>query len=409
MKKQDILPSILSWLPFGLFLIVLSYYGVSHYLIDHDNYWESRSFSVQSKREIASYKDKLEFDAFRQYFNTNSFNKFLNFKMTLDFWSSYSNSKEKNIIREALQSSFFETFEPTNPKSISLSTSKLELLESSINKFVNTLAEKKISNGEFQVNLNFTPNFEQNLNYNKELSTNQLVNIEKKDLAQTLSSKEEQQIEKVLTTPIPSLSQRYQYSGGTITIFIKANDLNKNLYNGYIRFRRYFRANDLSSTDLNIETKNFNLTYFQLEKASSKYSNFLTVDLYKNFNTSTQIPQKNHLDIHFGKLLSSKIEQKDLPNSITTGDFYINGTFPIKGVKSEVKVKLDKLTYSFQKNSFTDDSKLMVTLRTDKQGPHDLEKFMIKKIIKENLAEKIVKHLELENFHQSFNTTGEKE
>ena len=405
MKKSEVLSPILSWLPFGIFLSVLSYYGVSHFLVDHDNYWENKKIATSSKRDIASYKDKLEYDAYSQYFNTNSYNKFLNFKMTLNFWASNNKIKDRAIIQEALRESFFETFEPSNPKSISIDSSKLQMLENSISKFVNSLAEKKITKGEFQVNLDFTPNFEQDLNFKKELSTNQLVDVNKKDLAQVLKEKEVQQIEKVLITPIPSLSDRYQYSGGTITIFLKAADLQKNLYSGHIRFRRYFRANNLSTTDLDIESKNFTLTYFQLEKTNSKVSNFITVDLYKNFDTSKSFPMKDHLDIYFGKLLSSQERQSDTLKSITTGNFFINGTYPIKGTKSEVKVKLEKLTYSFEKNSFTDESKLMVQLRTDSVGPFDLEKFMIKKIIKENLAARIVKQLELEHFHQSFNTS----
>jgi hypothetical protein len=369
-----------------------------HFFKKHGNYWESKNLQDKN-RSIASYKDKLELEAYRHYFVTNSFNKYLHFKITTNYRSSI-NTKE---VDDILKKSFLGSFKHKDASIPLFGFFKKNLLERSINNFVNSLSENNIKNGKFVIDLLFTPEFEQELHYKKELSSNKLIHVDDFSLKSDIFEKRLSQVEKVMSTPIPFTKEKYQYSGGAITINLNAIDLEKNIFDGQVRYRRYFRANNLSTADLDIENKDFKLNYFKLKKLTKKYDNFITVDLFKKFGNTSDGPKRSHLDITFGKLLST-VQDEDTKQ---TGKFYINGHFPINDKKTETKVKLDKLSYSFDTKSFTEDSKFFVNFRGPEAINRDKEKFFVKKILREHLASQMVIQLKLDHFHSEITKAGE--
>lgn len=403
MRKSILNASLISWIPFGIFIVVLCTYLSSHFIGRHDAYWETKKEVLKQNRLIASYADKLEFDAYKHYFVTNSFNKFLNFKLSSTFWNSIEDQSQNTSANGALQKSLIEIFASSSESVPMVGLFKKDFLNNTIGNFINNLSERKITEGTFQINLNFTPQFEQELNYKKELSTNQIIHIDDHSLKKEFEQDEITQIEKVLSTPIPMTGEKYQYSGGSISIILKALDLSKGLYTGHIRYRRYFRANQLSTTNINLSKKNFSLNYFRLKKIKGYENNYITVDLFKNLKTSDKKLNDN-LDIHFGKLVSS--ERSNRIPFIRTGDFYLNGTYTEKDKRSETKIKIEKLNYSFKEQVFTNKSKLIISSRNKENNFSD--KYSIKEIIKKNLAKDIISRLRLNQFHSKLKEQNSK-
>jgi hypothetical protein len=396
LRKNNIRNSLISWIPFGVFIFVICAYFSSHFIGNHKGYWKQRTQDTTHNRSIASYADKLEFDAYKHYFVTNSFNKFLNFKLTTSFWNNLKDPKQEASANLALRKSLNEIYASSKESVPMVGLFRKDFLTSTIDNFINNLSENNITSGKFQINLNFTPQFEQELNYKKELNTTSIIHINDLSLKKEFERHEKKQIQTVLSTPIPITNEKYQYSGGSISIIVKALDLTKGLYTGHIRYRRYFRANSLTTSDLNLKEKNLSLDYFKLDKIKGQDNNYITVDLFKTLKVTDQ-QLNNNLEIHFGKLVSSERETH-IPQ-VRTGDFYLNGTYPVEGKKTEVKIKIEKINYSFKTDTFTDKSKFIITFR-DKN--HSLNNnYSVKEIIKKNLAHEIITKLKLSQFHSN--------
>ena len=394
MRKSSFIASIISWAPFGIFVAVLTSYIFTNFIGEHQGYWSLKSQTSSQARTIASYTDKLEFDAYKHYFVTNSFNKFLNFKLSSTFWNSIEDQDKKFKANSALQKSLAEVFASSSESVPMVGLFKKDFLITTIDNFINNLSENNITHGSFQINLNFTPQFEQEMNYKKELSTNQIIHIDDYSLKKDFAKKEKNQIEKVLSTPIPLTNEKYQYSGGTISIILKALDLNKGLYTGHIRYRRYFRANQLSTANIDLNSKKLSINYFKLKKIKGFENNYITVDLFKTLNLDNQKLNDN-LEIHFGKLVSS--ERDDNKPFIRTGNFYLNGTYPTEQNLTQLEIKIDKLNYSLKSKRFTDQSKLLVSFRDKSNSP--INNSSVKEIIKKSLAKEIISKLKLSQFH----------
>ena len=350
---------------------------------------------------MASIDNKLELDAYRDYFVTNSFNKYLNFKMTTSF--SYKGEIPEEKVKKVMTDFFNSSLVEKNQVIPMFEFFQKNQLKNVLNKYTKKLLSSGIHRGKFSINLLFTPQFKQQLNYNQELSTNSLIRVDDFSLKRVLNKKEEHQVEEIVATPIPFTKEKYQYSGGAITIYLDAIDLRKSIYSGHIRYRRYFRANNLSTADLDIKNEYFELDYFKLNKITKKIDNFITVDLYKNFNSKDLIPINNHLDFTFGKLLSTNSNE----TNISTGNFYLNGYIPTSDKKREAKIRIKKLTYSFKDKEFTKDSKVLINFRNSEGIDADKERFNLKNVIRTHLAKDIIKELELDHFHKDINKAGE--
>ncbi|OUR96299.1 hypothetical protein A9Q84_08045 [Halobacteriovorax marinus] len=428
MKLSSKTQTIISWSPLVIFIMVIVVYALNHFVGPYDQFWADQKKEINKKRTIASFKDHLEFDAYRDYFLTNSFNKYLNFKMTTGFWTDKESEGLRRKANVALHNSFIQTFEEQSNSSSSVSELfKKSIVENSISKFVNTLYLFEVMNGKFQIDMNFTPQFIQNLTYENELSSNQLVDIKRLNLKEELKEISKSQIQTIIETPIPHVNEKYQYSGGSISIQLNIIDLKWNpkksmidpknsSLNGHIRFRRYYRANKLSDLGLDIEGKTLKVEMFQLRKKEGESNNYITVDLYKTFDLNNMSPKRDRIEINFGKLLSNSPKNgtwlrnvfDDREDHYETGDLYLHGKYKSHATTIKTQVKLEKLIYSFKEKSFSKKSKIIVLLkgRIPTHINRSREKFNIKKELREDLADKIVKSLKLDHFYGNLDTSG---
>ena len=165
MKYSRRFKHILIWVPFTIFIAVLATYSLSHYYGPYHQYWSTQVKSEIQDRAIASSIGSLEFEAYKDYFYANAFNKYLNYKISSDIWTSNTDPRFKPIINNALHEVVTKKLESRNISNNSLS----ELLQGSMfsttaNEFINQLRIEGVNSGRFEIDINFEPQFEQLLN-----------------------------------------------------------------------------------------------------------------------------------------------------------------------------------------------------------------------------------------------------
>ncbi|WP_372652863.1 hypothetical protein [Halobacteriovorax sp.] len=410
MKFLNDYKHIFIWIPFTVFLVVLSSYLLSNFYGPYHQFWQGQAATDSANSTNATSIGNLEYEAYKDYFYNNSFNKFLNYKISADIWTNQSDSGKEKMIGEALQLSIAKTLERNKDlKSHLIQLLHNNLMTTFIENFISTLRENSIENGKFQVDINFTPQFVQNLTYEREQSAEKLVNLNQFTLKDELEKKSSSLTQLVIKTPMPSTHKEYQYGGGVISILIDLQKMKSDNKLVQVKFRRYFRANKLTRPDIEIGSKELKLKMFQLLPTEVSYHNFITIDLYKSLSLDGLGSVKDKAVFHFGKVVPStmidgqKIKTKTSSpkdNSVITGDFYLHGKYTTLNNRFKAKLKLDKLVYSFQERKFTTDTELSIKLynRTPASIDKDRERININNLFINESAEQLVKALELEKF-----------
>ena len=410
MKYSHRFKNILIWVPFTIFIVVLATYSLSHYYGPYYQYWSNQVKSEVQDRAIASSIGALEFEAYKDYFYDNAFNKYLNYKVSSDVWTSNVDPRLRPMINSALHEVITKKLESRNNPGDSLSNLlQSNILSATAHEFVLLLKEKGISSGKFEIDVNFQPQFEQILSYQTEQSTNNLVHIGKSSLKEELETVRPSITESVLHSKMAAGHKRYQYSGGTISILINLDKEIQNKHNIQARFRRYFRANDLTEPDVLIDSDKLKIKMLHLVSLRDETHNFITVDLYKNLSLIEERPKKDKLIIYFGKLVPSDpgpgmwtktSTNQSNQDSINTGNYFLHGVYSAAETRLKTKIKIEKLVYSFKEKRFTKDSRIHVQLNGRVPASIDKfrESFHIKSLIRNNTAEKLFLELGLDRF-----------
>ena len=410
MKYSQRFKHILIWVPFTIFLVVLATYSLSNFYGPYYQYWSTQVKSEVQDRAIASSIGSLEFEAYKDYFYDNAFNKYLNYKVSSDVWTSNVEPRLSPIINNALHEVITRKLESRNTSSNSLS----KLLQSNIfsttaREFILQLRKRGINTGKFEIDVNFQPQFEQVLSYQKEQSTNNLVHIGKSSLKAELEAVSPSLIESVLHSKMSAGHRRYQYSGGTISILIDLDQELQKKHNIQVRFRRYFRANDLTEPDVLIDSDKLKIKMLHLVSLRDQTHNFITVDLYKDLSLAEERAKKNKLIIYFGKLIPSNpghgmwtktSTNQSNQDSINTGNYFVHGVYSAAETRLKTKIKVERLAYSFKEKKFTKDSQIHVQLNGRVPASVDKlrESFHIKSLFRNNTAEKLFLELGLDRF-----------
>lgn len=390
----------------GIWLLVASHISYNKYQqTQHQPYWASKEYDNRGRTPSAVLDfDPDSLEIYRDFFSYVTYQKYLTYDLSLNFRTDRDEEHLKDKFNLSLRNSIRNTLIQKTPKATEegieshdkglVSLIKENLIQELTKNFLKTIKAYKIVNGTFQIDLNFSPRINSELNFNEELSSNQLVNWSQTSrLTNEINEVEIPFHQKVFEMPVPATTETYQYKGGQITIWFKTLDTTPQLHlpspskrgvKGFIRLRRYFRAPDMANNEPHILDENFrlNMVHFKtLEKRNrhDKNENFVTIDLYKEFDLENQTPRLDRVELHFGKVLPDNFHTTNLigslfaykDNVIETSELNLHGALKY-GDKDVLFVsKLEKLVFDFKTGEFSNNSKMKTIFRnSDLRGPH---------------------------------------
>jgi len=379
----------------------------------HQKHWEALKKKQNVQREIASIDEQIDPKIFDDFLIPETYKRFIEYDMEPRFWTDlddkYLQAKAKVALNSTLVDTFSSLASPQNKKPIT-ALLKENLIKNIVSNYIKTAQVFKIFNGTFQIDLNFTPKEHLNINYDHELSTNQLINFENSgSLYDELVSSEISNAKQMASIDFPVSTELYQYTGGSISIWLKLLDMSfnplkpipnpkKNAVKGFVRYRRYFKVNSPSRMDfqLNSEAVTSNLLHFKKNKEGTINSRFITVDIIKEFNLKNLIPKDGRMEIHFGNIVPNNIKKGNIirnffskkEKKINTGELSFSGEF--KGYRNGTyKSTIKKLVYDFKKKRFSSKSKISTRLRGHFNGNgSSQEKVRLKNKIKNTIIKK---------------------
>lgn len=407
----------------------------------HKGLWLTQ-LKIDDSRVNRSPSAVLDFDPdsleiYRDFFSYPTYQKYLSYDLSLNFRTN----KDEDYIREEMKKSLQETIRSSLiEKNKSLSEEGIEdhekgltslikghLTQNIINNFVKTIKVYKILNGTFQIDFNFTPRVESQFSYNTELSSNEYINWSQRGKVKGLIESEEKALhEKILEAPVPFGNETYQYKGGQITLWFKVMDMAPKLHlpnpkkrgiKGFIRLRRYFRAPQLANTEPFIEDKDFrlNMVHFKSLKQKNRNDvkeNFVTVDLYKEFDLENLKPRLDRVELHFGKVLPDNFHKNTLigrifsynDKVIKTSEMNLHGVLKFNNKDYLFETRLDKLVYDFEEGEFSKKSKIRTYFkRSDLKGPRlgEAQHMISQKLLQQHGLE-LIKSFKLGEIHSKF-------
>jgi hypothetical protein len=379
--------------------------------------------------------DSLEI--YRDYFSYPTYQKYLSYDLALNFRTD----KDKPYVKEVLQKSLQETIRTSLiQKKAATAEEGIEahdkgltalikgnLVNSLVDNFVKTIKVYKIINGTFQIDLNFIPKAQKEFGYDSELASNELINWSKKDsLFEELKREDVPFHQKVLETPVPSTSNTYQYKGGQITIWFKVMDLTPTLklpsptkrgVKGFIRLRRYYRAPELANTEPFVEDNDFrlNMVHFKSLKKKNKNGvseNFVTADIYKEFDLENPVPKLDRVELHFGKVLPDNFHKNSLigrlfaykEKTIETSELNLFGVLKYHDKEYVFESQINKLIFDFKTGEFSKKSKIRTTFKRSKlKGPQlgSAQHKVYNKLLEEH-GLKLIESFNLGEIHSKF-------
>lgn len=392
-------------------------------------YW-AKNKTTDMSRYPASFFAGKDIQLYRDYFTFETFQKYLNYEMDVTVNTDKDGNYLKKKARLALHDTFAKSFsqhgvnQKNGVESSLLGLLKQNFMKSMINRFLKTLYVFKILDGEFQIDLSFTPVEEQNLSFKKELESNQLIDLnEGKSLSEFLESKKVNLNNAVHKSRVPNNGRVYEYNGGLITIWLKVADLSwnplnpipnpkKNAVKGFVRYRRYFRADNMSLLNPQFSGDGISIENIHFEKNKNQIQNFVTVDIYKTFNLKTLIPVLDRMEIHFGKLLPKDVHQDTLiqriftknEKTIDTGRLFINGTIGEGSKSKNFATHVKKLVFNFKKSKFSDKSVLIT--KTEERGKGGRVKARVKDFFLKKYSHLFVDKFNLDRFHRTLKGGG---
>ncbi|MCP4913479.1 MAG: hypothetical protein GY909_10185 [Oligoflexia bacterium] len=392
-------------------LICTTLFSVDH-LKKRDKFWASQRHiedPTRSPAQIDSVLSKIVVKNVEDYFIYETYQKFLEFDLEIQVRTNkkkdYYQRKTKLAIHHALAKTFADVGVEGNTKAFTQLV-KENLISSFVKHFVKTIRIFQIMSGEFQIDLNFIPRAEKQLNYNSQLKTNQLISYDRvNELSLFLNEEEKRLDQKILSFEIPPSTKTFQYKGGQISIWLKLLDMDfdfdnpipnpkKNAIKGFVRYRKYYRANNLNAIFPNLKGEYHQLTEVHFKKMENFSDSMVTLDHYKSFNLGNMIPQNDSLEIYFGKMKADNFYREGFfgkifgkkHKDVDTAELFINGKAKYKGKEKEIKVSLRKLVYDFKTEKFRNKSRLNVRMKGDING-----------IKKNELLSKIKSNLIVEN------------
>ena len=399
----------------GIWFLVLLFaisYSYKH-LQKRNKFWASQTKNLSGNRSPAQMEDylsKIDIKSFHDYFIYETFQKYLEFELSLkirtDKSKEYYKKKTKLAIHYALAQTFKELSTSTGNKQFT-TILKENIISSFIKHFVKTLRVFQIVDGTFQIDFDFTPQVEKKLNFNTQLKSNQLISYSHNgDLSKYLNEDEKRFDEKVLDFEIPPSTKTYQYKGGQISIWLKILDTEfdlghpipnpkKNAVKGYVRFRKYYKANNLNAVFPNsLKDENFNIKEVHFKQMNDIEDSMVTVDQYKKFNLQNLIPTNDYLEIHFGKHKADNFYREGFLGRLftkkykdtETSELMLNGVAFSKRKDKKLSVTLKKLVYDYKTETFTKRSRLTVKVggNINKKGmtSHQLKSHVKASLIK---------------------------
>lgn len=331
-----------------------------------------------SSEAPATEGDPLALDTtlYTDFFTVETGGKRLKYRMEFRFHT--------DIDKEHLRTRAFAAFQTALAKTLSTNEATLanrlkkNVMESILEEFVYTLYVLKIINGTIQADVHFFPVNDSPFDLTAELDNNNLIlGDQRGKLALKLedlgSKTDTQRIAAAMKNEVVRAraeSGEYKYLGGSISLWIKIADLRwnplekflpdpkKNAVKGFLRFRRHYLADPLRKAGIDCGSGlRLKELRFGPSKEATDTKQFVTVDVYKDFNLGSLLPKNESADIYFGLLLpTNKGRSRLLPaKDWRTGDPIKTGELKIVALGPEAQEythRVGGLTYSFATRSF---------------------------------------------------------
>jgi hypothetical protein len=384
----------------------------------------------QKQRGPASLaKNKLPaLDVMTDFFQHDTYNGYVNYDMDVHFWTDkgkkYFKRNGKKALEDGLKKTFFEVVNNNakGDKKLPAEAPK-HIMKEFMKRFVYTIKAIKLVDANFEVDFSFAPRNIKVTDYKEELASNQLVHLETKgELLKSLNKVDQTLPEKVLEAKIPSTGHLFQYVGGAITISAEVLDTNwkitqpipktkQNAVKGQVRFRKYYRVNNVSDLNVTSLLESSNLkgktTHFKKRKGHDEA--YITVDVIYKYNLANPIPQKDKVVIHMGEIVSLDKSHDNLikriftvfkkSNDVRTADFYVEGDYSGRGPTSRFKTKIKKLVYDFQDKKFL--TKSSFSTHSDNSSSNGIISSKVKKVLLKEKEDEFIKALKLEQLIES--------
>ena len=426
MEKKDFIKRIKNnkWrlgilgLMFASFAIVVFFVSITSV----EKIWENQ-FKASREPAQANQLKNVEIGVLKDYFTLNDHGKKLRYDIEFRVRTGdndYFGEKAKKAVSEALINTFMinaKSKEELLGRTL-LSIVKREFMASFMKHFVKTITFYKLLGRDIQVDFNFIPTSENPIDYSYELSTNHLLNISNTDtLYSKLTSKNKKIIERVIAQEREQNNERYQYSGGSISLWVKVLDsvlpgTKENVVKGLIRYRRYFIDHDNENQNHKIGIEQEGVWVNHIATTTTRPLSFLTVDIIKKFNAKETTPRLDKMIIYPGRLFEPDMYKDDLienilyikSNSIETGKLLISGSVKANSQKYPFSLHLKKLVYDFKSQLFDNDKSDTLTdiknipINNDPSIKQNLG-MKIRGIILEKCKTSLMKELELDRFH----------
>lgn len=358
-------------------------------------------------------EEQLNVELLSDYFAPNDFAKLIRYQMAPRFWTD----KDQEFLQERLLKTMHETIhgslkdkEDTKESNIVFTTLvKKNLSESFLKNFVKTIHAHNLINATFQFDLFFTPEIEANLDFKRELSSNQLIHLEDTGkLYEAVASDSPAQIASVLAAKKLPFDGNWQYMGGSISLWMKVLDTawnplkpipnpKKNAIKGFLRFRKYIRINRKVSPI----SQNGLVKMLHVAPVMDNTPIYYTLDIYKSFNLESLSPKLDRVEVFPGLLVPNNPRKGSaIARLFSKGEKDIEtGTFTAIGKvnATDFEARLKKLVYDYSKKKWLWDSNITVNLKSSLDAREtSLAKSRVKKEILTNSEDLIVKSLGLE-------------
>lgn len=377
--------------------------------------------SPASQKIPGEYKEYDVLFPLEDYVLYDDFNGNLDYKMEVEFWSDkgakYFTKNGKEAIEKGLTEGFKRLISKGKEDGVTLKSEVLpELTKEFLNTFVYSIKVVKLIDSNFEFDIKFRPHSKDTASYKDELASNQLINLDTTGtLYDAYKRHEKNFVNDILTVPRPVTNEHYQYLGGAITLAAELVDTNwkitqpipnpkKNGVKGYLRLRKYYRAN--YPTDFKIDSfksKNINITEQEFV-AKNELPQVITVDTIYEYNLKNLLPKKTKSIIHFGTLVSLDKEPDNFikkifsilkkKNDIKTSEFKISGDYSHGPIKTNFTGKIKTLVYDYDTKSLSTKSRIITNPR-DYDMRRNLKIAINKTLIKEN-SDFLIKNLKLE-------------
>jgi len=421
MEKKDVSLGIkCSFGILGFMFIFIGLGFIIQSITTPDKIWGNQ-FKANRVPAQANQLKNVEIGVLKDYFTLDDHGKKLRYDIEFKVRTgdnAYFGEKAKKAVSEALINTFMintKSKEELIGRTL-ISIAKQEFMASFMKHFVKTITFYKLLDRDIQVDFNFIPTAENPIDYSYELSTNHLLNISNTDTFYSkLTGKNKKIIDQVISKNRESNNERYQYAGGSISLWIKVLDsflpgTKDKAVKGLIRYRRYFIDHETQSHNIGIEQEGVLVNNITFTKTS--LSPYLTVDIIKKFNIKESTPRLDQMIIYPGRLFEPDMYKEDIvenilyfnTNSIETGKLLISGSVLSNSQKYPYNLNLKKLVYDFQAKIF--DNNKSDTLTDIKNFPMNNDPAIkqnlgmkIRGVILEKFKNSLIEKLELDRFH----------